>query len=223
MLVQFRLTFAVMVLGTFAISAAEAQVTGSRPGSSNSSQQIAEIQRLLSEGDGALKRASDQASTARRDFQQAETELRNCVRETGLAREAAAKNSPETAAARRRVEELKSQWDERKARTVDALKKSDADYQELTRSLSKLHDQRKSASTNEPDSRRALAKPIAQIRGQLRNHEGTKLAEDQEAVVLKQRLKEAEEECRAQTRKNNNEVEKGRTLALGQEQMPSRQ
>ena len=50
-----------------------------------------------------------------------------------------------------------------------------------------------------------------------------KLAEDQEAVVLKQRLKEAEEECRAQTRKNNNEVEKGRTLALGQEQMPSRQ
>ena len=215
MFIQSRLTFAVMVVGTIAVSTVEAQVSGGRPGNSNSSQQMAEIQRLLSEGDGALKRAVDQAATARGDFQRAETEHRNCVRETSLAREAAeeaAKKSPESIAARRRVEELKSQWDERKARTVDALTKSDADYQKLTRSLSGLLDQRKSANTNEPDSRRVLASQIAHIEGQLRNDEAAKLAQDQDAVALKQRLKDAEDAFRALMRKNNDEVEKDERL-----------
>ncbi len=201
----------VVAFFTFLSQLAEAQVSANRPGTAEIRQRITEINRLLATGEYALKQALDEAEPVRREHQRAEVERRQCLRELSLARRAAeeaAKNSPETTAARSKVDELKAQWKVTAARNVKTLEQNNAEYQGLLRSLASAKEQRKSSGTRPPEVRKTQAKQTAALEQKRRDREDIELADDKEAMTLKQRLKDAEMELDARIKKNKKAVEK---------------
>lgn len=175
-------------------------------------QQITQIGQQLQQGETALREAGEKATEARGEWQKVDAAHKQNMRELAQAKKAAeedAKNSPDLKAAKDKLESLRGQLAEVRKKVIETLKKDNEDYQLAV----KVHDealaeQKANSGPNVPaDTRRALAKKVADADKVLKTSEDVVMADHSEAKELHQQIKDATAELGAASKKRTEAIE----------------
>lgn len=175
-------------------------------------QQITQIGQQLQQGETALREASEKATEARGEWQKVDAAHKQNMRELAQAKKAAeedAKNSPDLKAAKDKLEGLRGQLAEVRKKVIETLKKDNEGYQQAI----KVHDealaeQKANSGPNvSADTRRALAKKVADADKTLKTSEDVVMADNTEAKELQQQIKDATAELGAASKKKTEAIE----------------
>ena len=175
-------------------------------------QQITQIGQQLQQGETALREASEKATEARGEWQKVDAVHKQNMRELALAKKAAeeeAKNSPELKAAKDKLESLRGQLADVRKKVIETLKKDNEGYQQAV----KVHDeavaeQKANSGPNvSADTRRAMAKKVADADKSLKTSEDVVMADHTEAKELHQQIKDATAELGAASKKKTEAIE----------------
>lgn len=175
-------------------------------------QQITQIGQQLQQGETALREAGEKATEARGEWQKVDAAHKQNMRELAQAKKAAeeeAKNSPDLKAARDKLEGLRGQLAEVRKKVIETLKKDNEDYQQAI----KVHDdaiaeQKANSGPNvSADTRRALAKKVADADKSLKTSEDVVMADNTEAKELHQQIKDATAELGVASKKKTEAIE----------------
>jgi chromosome segregation ATPase len=165
-------------------------------------QQITQIGQQLQQGETALRGASERAMEVRGEWQKVDAAHKQNLRELAQAKkdaEEAAKNLPEMKAAKDKLESLRGQLADVRKKVIETLKKDNEAYRQAV----KVHDdvvaeQKANSGPNvSADTRRALAKKVAEADKSLRSSEDVVMADNSEAKELQQQIKDVTAELGA--------------------------
>ena len=185
---------------------------GSQQNQQAMQQQITQIGQQLQQGETALRDAGEKATEARGEWQKVDTAHKQNMRDLAQAKKSAeeeAKNSPDLKAAKDKLESLRGQLAEFRKKVIETLKKDNEDYQQAV----KVHDeavteQKANSGPNaSADTRRALAKKVADSDKSLKTSEDVVMADHSEAKELHQQIKDATAELGAASKKKTEAIE----------------
>lgn len=175
-------------------------------------QQIQQIGKQLEEGEKVLTDANEKASETRQLWQKADADHKQAIRELAQAKKSAeeeAKNSPELKAAKEMLESLRGELAEIRKQVIEKLTKENADYQKASKAHEDAVAKQKanSGAGVSPETRKELAKKVAEADKNKKVIEDVVMADNSEAKELTQRIKEATAELGAATKKKTDAIE----------------
>ncbi len=193
------------------------QIGGGGANPQQITQQIQQIGQQLQQGEKVLAEASEKAGEVRRDYQKVEAEHKKNLRELAQSKKAAeeeAKNSPAMKAARDKIEDLRKELTEVRKKVVEELLKEDEEYQALAKAHADAVAEQKanSGSSVSIDTRKTLAKKVADADKKLKTVEDVKMADNSDAKELNQKIKDANVDVAAAAKSKRDAIESDQRL-----------
>ena len=181
-------------------------------------QAIQQINQQLQQGQKVLKETSEKADDVRSEYQKANIEHKQNMKELTQAKKFAedeAKNLPEFKAAREKTDELRKELADVRKKIVEQLMIDKEDYQAAMKAYeSALSEQKANSGTGVPqETRRALAKKVSDAEKKLRTIEDVVIADNSQAKAVKEKMIEAEAEVAVQAKKRKDAVETDQRLS----------
>ncbi len=222
---KLALAAAVLVVGS--VDQAMAQGRGGRGGGAGGQQNqqamqamqqaIQRITQQLQEGEKVYKEAAEKAEEVYQEWQKVDGVHKTNLRELAQAKKNAeeeAKNLPELKAAKDNLEALRGQLADVRKKVVETLKAENEDYQKAAKVHEEaLAEQKANSGANvSADTRRALAKKVADADKGRKTIEDVAMADNSEAKELNQKIKDATVELGAASKKKAESIESDPTL-----------
>lgn len=181
-------------------------------------QAIQQITQQLQEGEKVFKEVAEKAEEVRLEWQKVDGVHKTNMKDLVTARKNAeeeAKNLPELKTAKDNMEALRLELVEVRKKLVETLKAENEDYQKAVKvHEAALAEQKANNGPNvSADTRRTLAKKVADADKGRKTIEDVALADNSEAKELNQKIKEATVELGAATKKKVEAIETDPTLS----------
>jgi chromosome segregation ATPase len=181
-------------------------------------QTIQQIGKQLQEGQKVFKEASERADEVRRDYNKVENEHKQNLKELSQAKKQAeeeAKNSPGMKAARDKLEALRDELADVRQKVVDALTKDNTEYQASVKAHQDALAEQKAhgGSSVDQETRRALAKKVADADKQVKTIEDVAMLDNSDAKELNRKIKEAFADVAAAAKDKKEAIENDQRLS----------
>jgi chromosome segregation ATPase len=181
-------------------------------------QAIQQITQQLQEGDRVLQEAGEKAEEMRLEWQKVDGVHKQNLRELAQAKKNAeeeAKNSPDLKAAKDKLEALRGELAEVRKKVIETLKAEKEEYQNAVKVHEEALAEQKanSGSGVSSETRRALAKKVADADKARKTIEDVVMADNSEAKELNQKIKEATAELGAASKRKTEAIETDPTLS----------
>lgn len=175
-------------------------------------QAIQQITQQLQEGDRVLQEAAEKAEEFRQEWQKVDGVHKQNLRELAMAKKNAeeeAKNSPDLKAAKDKLESLRGGLAEIRKKVIETLKAENEDYQKAVQvhEAAVAEQKANTGSSVSADTRRALAKKVADADKSRKTIEDAVMADNSEAKELNQQIKEATTELGAASKRKTEAIE----------------
>lgn len=219
---KLALVAAVLIAGS--VDQAMAQGRGGGAGGQQNQQAMQAMQQAmqritqqLQEGEKVYKEAAEKAEEVRLEWQKVDGVHKTNLRELAQAKKNAeeeAKNLPELKTAKDNLEALRGQLADVRKKVIETLKAENGDYQKAFKVHEEALAEQKanSGAGVSADTRRALAKKVADADRGRKTIEDVAMADNSEAKELNQQIKDATVELGAASKKKAESIESDPTL-----------
>lgn len=181
-------------------------------------QAIQQIGQQLQEGERVYQEASEKAAEFHAEWKKADEVNKQNLRDLAQAKKNAeeeAKNSPELKAAKEKLESLRSELAEVRKKVIEKLVAENEGYQKAVKTYEQaVADQKATTGPNvSADTRRELAKKVADADRGRKTIEDVVMADHSEAKGLSQQIKDATTELGAASKRKTEAIESDPALS----------